>query len=300
MMITIDRNAAEASLICMLNTIGRSGIRCMSTLRAVPFLYEKFLESFRMWMTSVAFATNTCSSILRANGVSADEMTDDLLVRLMNPERRICRTSNRTLVESVNASLHPALDYVLDMAVETGARSVIMYLMRLAKNFCIEKFRKERDKVQKTVQIDPETLRHADENAVNEGGVKKHPHISACCEGEFVRRERMAAVFSCFDGDFLHDVSILGAALKIKRQALADVIFSGRCYTLACAMVREINNRLKDDYTECFVAFLQSARSYRLPAHLQADPKALLRRMYHNTNADSRQAMKRRILAATA
>lgn len=300
MTITIDRNAAEASLICMLNTIGRSGIRCMSTLRAVPFLYEKFLESFRMWMTSVGFATHTCASILRTNGVSADEMTDDLLVRMMNTKRRISSDNKRSMAERINASMHPAFDRVLNMAVEKGPKTVIRYLMRMAKNFCIDSFRKDREKLQKTVQSDPETLRHADENAVDEGGVKKHPHVSAICEADFIRRERMGAVFSCFDGDFLHDASILGAMLKINRRPMAEVIFSGRCYALACAMVREINNLLQDDYTDCFSAFLQSARNYRLPVQYQNDIESLLRRMYRDTNTDSRQKMKRRILAATA
>lgn len=295
----IDRNAAEAYLIRMLNTISKSGIRSMSSLRAVPSLCDGFITALHTWMTSVGFATSACASIIRANGVSAEDMTSDLLTRLINPERRICRTKNRTEQESREAALHPAMDYVLKLGVKRGAAAVIKYLMRMCRNFCVEKFRKEREEQEHTVQTDPETLRHADANAQDTGAVKKHPTAADTSESVVLRRELLASAFSCFGRDFLHDVSMLGDALNVKRQAMADVIFSGRSYELACALVRYVNTMLDYDYTEALAPFLRAARAFRLPEALQ-DMKALMRRMYRATSTASHQAMKTRVLAASA
>lgn len=297
---TIDRNAAEAYLVRMLTTISKSGIRAMSTLRAVPALYDGFIAALHTWMISVGFATNACASIIRSHGATAEDMTGDLLARLINPERRICRTKNRTEQESLNASLHPSMDYVLNMAVDSGVSTVIKYLMRITRNFCVEKFREEREKLEKTVQSDPETLRHGDASALDAGGVKKHPVAADCSDSEMMRRERMAAAFSCFDNDFLHDVSLLGAALGVQRKTLADIIFSGRSYALACQMVKRVNEMLGGDFTDAFAPFLRAARTFRLPEKLQSNMKALMSRMYRATDAASRQAMKTRIVAAIA
>lgn len=296
----IDRHAAEACLVRMLDTIGRSGIRTMSSLRAVPALYDGFVTALHVWMVSVGFATSSCASILRAHDISAQDMTGDLLARLMNPERRICRTKGRTQQQSIDASLHPAMDAVLTLASERGAGAAIRYLMRVAHNFMVEKFRKEHDRLEKTVQSDPETLRHGDAEAPDEGAVRKHPTAADKADGDLMRRERIAAAFSCFDNDFLHDVSILSDALGVQRQALADVIYAGRSYALACQIVRRINSILGGDYTDAFAPFLRAARSFRLPENLRTDMKALLRRLYRATNKSSRQAMKNRIVAAIA
>ncbi len=300
MMTTINRDAAEAYLICMLNTIRKSGIRSMSTLRSVPALYDGFVTALHTWMVSVGFATSSCASIIRGHGVTAEDMTSELLARLLNPERRICRTKNRTEQESINASLHPAMDYVLSMAVDSDATTVVKYLMRMASNYCIEKFREERERMEKTVDGDPETLRHGDANATDTGAVRKHPVAADCSDDALLRRERMAAAFSCFDNDFLHDVSLLGDALGVQRQTLADIIYSGRSYALACQLVRRINAMLGGDFTDAFAPFLRQARSFRLPEKLQSDMKALLRRMYRATDAASRREMKTRIVAAIA
>lgn len=297
---TIDRHAAETCLVRMLNTIGKSGIRSMSSLRTVPALYDGFISALHTWMVSVGFATNGCASIIRAHGVSAEDMTGDLLARLMNPERRICRTKNRTLQESINASLHPAMDYVLALAADRDAGTVVKYLMRVTHNFCVEKFREDHEEMQRTVQSDPETLRHGDTDAPDAGAVRKHPTAADSSDGDILRRERIAAAFSCFDNDFLHDVSILSDALGVQRQALANVIHSGRSYTLACQIVKRINTMLGGDFTDAFAPFLRAARAFRLPENLRTDMKALLRRLYRATNSDSRQAMKDRIVSAIA
>lgn len=295
----IDRNVAEICFTRTLNTIGKAGIRTMSDLRAVPALYDAFISALHTWLMSVGFTTNACASIIRAHGVTAEDMTGDLLARLMNTNRRPCR-KNRTEQEAIQAALHPAMDYVLALACDRGATAVIKYLMRMTYNFCVEKFRKNRDEMEKTVQTDPETLRHADSDAQDVGAVKKHPNAAHCTEGEMIRNERLAAAFSCFDNDFLHDVSILGDALGVKRQALADVIYSGRSYALACQIVKRINADLGGDFTDAFMPFLRAARAFRLPEKLQSDMGALLRRLYRATSNDSHQAMKTRIVAAIA
>lgn len=296
---TIDRNAAEVCLIRMLNMIRRSGIRSMSSLRAVPALYNGYMTALHTWMISVGFTTSACASIIRSHNVSAEDMAGDLLTRLLNPERRICRKKNRTLAQSVNASLHPAMDYALNMAVESDANTVVRYLMRVIRNFCVEKFRKDREENERTVHSDPETLRHGDADAQDVGGVKKHP-TSAVTDSEMMRRQRMAAAFSCFDNDFLHDASLLGDALGVPRQKLASIIYSGRSYPLACQMVTRINELLGGDYTDAFTPFLHSAHSYRLPEKYQQDMDSFLRRLYRATSSDSRLKMKTRIIAAIA
>ncbi|MBQ2954705.1 MAG: hypothetical protein IJE07_14335 [Clostridia bacterium] len=296
----IDRNVAEIYLVRIINTIGKAGIRTMSDLRAVPALYDQYITALHTWLVSVGFATNACASIIRAHSVSAEDMAGDLLARWMNPNRRPCRTKSRTEQETLRAALHPAMDYVLDMAVTRDASAVIRYLMRATYNFCVEKFRESREEMEKTVQSDPDTLRHSDMNAQDAGAMKKHPSAAYASEGEILRRERMAAAFSCFDNDFLHDVSILGDALGVQRQALADVIYSGRSYALACQMVKRINAMLGGDYTDAFAPFLKAARSFRLPEKFRTDMSALMRRLYRATNSDSRQAMKTRIVSAIA
>lgn len=296
---TIDRNAAEACLVRMLNMIGKSGICSMSSLRAVPALYNGYMSALHTWLISVGFATSACASILRSHSVTAGDMAGDLLARLLNPERRICRKKNRTLAQSISASLHPAMDYALSMAVRRDANTVIRYFMRISYNFCVEKFREGREENERTVHSDPETLRHGDVDAQDVGGVKKHP-TAAATDSAMLRRERMAAAFSCFDNDFLHDVSLLGDALGMPRQTLADVIYSGRSYALACQMVRHINDMLGEDYTDAFAPFLHAARDYRLPEKYREDPSALLGRLYRATYSDSRKKMKTRIVAAIA
>ena len=57
--------------------------------------------------------------------------------------------------ESREAALHPAMDYVLKLGVKRGAAAVIKYLMRMCRNFCVEKFRKEREE-QERVQAEAE------------------------------------------------------------------------------------------------------------------------------------------------
>ena len=300
MMTTMNnRNAVEAYFIHTIRTISKAGIRSMSTLRAVPALHDAYITALHTWLTRVAFATSSCASIIRSNNLAAEDVTSDLLARMLRTERRICHKKGRTEEECLEASLHPAIDYVLRLAVDRDPTTVIKYLMRMANNFCIEKFRKAREMKEKTVQTDPETLRHADAQATDAGAVRKHPTL-ADRNCEMQRRERYIATFSCFDQDFLHDAALLSDAIGMPRKTLADIIISGRNYELACSLVESINSLLGGDYTDAFEPFLRTARTFRLPAKLQGDMKALMRCLYTATNSDSRQKMKTRIIAAIA
>lgn len=300
MNITSNRSVIEAYLVRMLQTISRSGIRTTCTLRSVPALYDGCITALHMWLQNVGFTTGTCMSIIRTHGTTAEDMAGEMLAHLIRPERRVCRSKKRSYAESLNASLHPALDYILALAVDKDPAAAIRYLMRISYNFCVEKFRREREMLQKTVQTDPETLRHADAQATEAGAVHKHPVAADGDQNELLRRERMAAAFSCFDSDFLHDAALLSAALGMKRRALAEVICAGRGYALARGLVRRVNAMLGGDYTDAFTPFLRAARSFRLPEKYQGDMDALLRRLNRATGSDSRRAMQTRIVNAIA
>lgn len=295
----IDRNTAEAALVSSLKTIGISGVRSMSDLRALPTLYDSYICALHTWLINVALTTGSCASIIRNHNTTAEDMAGDMLTRMLNPNRRVCRTRGRSLEECIEAAKHPAMDYVLNMAVDSGASTVIRYLMRMAYNFCVEKFRKEREMRQRIVQSDPETLRHSYYDAPDTGVVRKHC-TAVIHDGGLTRGEMMTAAFSCFDGDFIHDVALLGDALGLPRQRLADLIYAGYSNALANQLVQRVNEELSGNYTASFAHFLKASRKYRLPEEYRADPKALLRALYRATSSSSRQAMKRRILAATA
>lgn len=295
----IDRNTAEAALISSLKEISDSGVRSMSILHTMPALHDSYICALHTWLISVALTTGSCSSIIRNHNTTTEDMAGDMLTRMLNPNRRVCRTRGRSLEECIEAARHPAMDYVLNMAVDADPATVIRYLMRMAYNFCVEKFRREREMRQRTVQSDPETLRHSDSDAADTGAVRSHS-TSAAHDGGLTRGETMTAAFSCFDGEFLHDAALLSDALGVPRQRLCDIIYAGHSTALASQLVNRVNEELKGDYTSAFASFLLAARRYRLPEEYRADPRALLRALYRATSSASRQAMKRRILAATA
>jgi len=246
-----------------------AGIRTMSDLSAAPALREEVGASIWLWTLNVALTQDACQSIIRDNGLNIDEVASDWTMRLLCPQR----TKEDKL---------PAMERMLEMTGRSGAHSVVLYLMKSAPNACRDAYRRQ--------------ARRIDQPGYTELGEMV---ISASAEGApdaiALRRSSVRTMLSCLNGDFLHDVTLLGTAMKYPHKALAQCMLADKAVALVKTLVRDVNTELCGRYEKDFLPLLRSARAYTLPEEYRQNPKVMLAYMYRCTAAGSRRKFAARV-----
>ncbi|MBQ7849665.1 MAG: hypothetical protein IJ343_08105 [Clostridia bacterium] len=292
-----DRNTAEKYLLAVLTSVGRTGVRTLSELQAVPEMESMFFEALRWWLILVGLNQNTCATISRYLRTTPEDLADDYLVRLMNNNRRVRGKDGMTEEEYAEAASRPAMDKVLALACDSSPRSVVTYLMCGCVNFCRDMYRKESRAIRSTADSTPEELRQTPAESAGTA-------ISAPVKGTdeaVLRHDRMVSMFRCFGSEraFLHNLALLSDAVKIPRKVLAKAIIAGRFTAVINVIVERMNQLLDGDYAEGFEALYAIARTYRLNERLQ-DEKTLLSHLYRGTTTAKRDKLWNTVSAAIA
>ena len=291
-----DRNTAEKYLTAVLTTVNGAGIRTLSDLHAVPEMEEMFFDSLRWWLMLVGLSQNTCASIIRYLSSTGEDMADEYLVRLMNTNRRVRKQDGMSMEECIEAASRPAMDKVLELNAASNPRSVVSYLMRGCVNFCRDKYRQRVNAIRATADNELEDGRQQ----TGEGSGVISATVSATDEA-ILRHDRLVSMFRCFASEktFLHNLALLGDAVKIPRKTLAKALLDGRFTAVVNAIVKRLNALLDDDFTEGFEALFAIARGYRLNERLQ-DEKTLVNHLYRGTTSAKREKLWSTVSAAIA
>ena len=270
-MMTTEQMAYENRMMTAMTTAAMAGIRTMAELSAVPALREEIGASIWLWAMNVALTQDACQSIIRDNGLNIDEVASDWTMRILSPQR-------------VKEDKLPAMERMLDMTGRSGAHSVVLYLMKSAPNACRDAYRRQ--------------ARRIDQPGYTELGEMV---IAASAEGTpdaiAVRRSSTCAMLSCLSGEFLHDVTLLGTAMKYPHKALAQCVLAGKAVALVKTLVRDVNTELCGRYEEAFLPLLKAAHAYELPEEYRRNPKAMLAYMYRCTAAGSRRKFAAKVYA---
>lgn len=262
-MMTTEQMAYETRMMTAMTTAAAAGIRTMAELSAVPALREEIGASIWLWILHVALTQDACRSIIRDNGLNTDEVASDWTMRLLSPQR-------------VKEDKLPAMERMLEMADRTGAHSVVLYLMKSAPNACRDAYRKQ--------------AKRMDVPGYTElGEMVLAADASDAPDAVAMRRSSTCAMLSCLNGEFLHDVTLLGTAMKYPHKALAQCVLAGKAVALVKTLVRDVNTELCGRYEEAFLPLLRSARAYELPAEYCENPRAMLAYMYRCTASSSRR-----------
>lgn len=273
-MMTTEQMAYETRMMTAMTTASRAGIATIAELEAVPALREEIGASLWLWMLKVALLQDGCMSIIRENGLNIDEVASDWTMRLLSPQR-------------VKEDKSPAMERMLDMTRRTGAHTVVLYLMKSAPNACRDAYRKH------AKRIDMPGYTEFGEMVIA-SSAEQSPEAVA------VRRSSTSAMLSCLSGEFLHDVTLLGTAMKYPHKALAQCVLAGKAVALVKTLVRDVNTELCGRYEEAFLPLLRAARAYEVPAEYRENPKAMLAYMYRCTAAGSRRKFARAAMQAAA
>lgn len=273
-MMTTEQMAYETRMMTAMTTAASAGIATISELEAVPALREEIGASIWLWAMKVALTQDACMSIIRDNGLNVDEVASDWTMRLLSPQR-------------VKEEKQPAMERMLEMTSRSGAHSVVLYLMKSAPNACRDAYRKI------ARRMDMPGYTEIGEMVISSGS-ENSPEAVA------VRRSSTSTLLSCLSGEFLHDVSLLGAAMKYPHKALAQCVLAGKAVALVKTLIRDVNTQLSGRYDEALAPLLASARRYVLPEEYRRDPKAMLAYMYRCTAKGSRTRFARTAMQAVA
>lgn len=273
-MMTTEQMAYETRMMTAMTTAAEAGIATLEELEGVPALREEVGASIWLWMLKVALMQDACLSIIRDSSLNIDEVASDWTMRLLSPQR-------------VKEDKLPAMERMLDMTRRSGARSVVLYLMKSAPNACRDAYRKH------ARRIDMPGYTEFGEMVIA-SGAEQSP------EAVVLRRSNATAVLSCFSGEFLRDVTLLGTAMKYPHKALAQCILAGKAAALVKTLIRDVNTELSGRYDDAFASLLTAARSYQLPSEYRLNPKSMLAYMYRCTAAGSRKKFARTVMQTVA
>lgn len=273
-MMTTEQMAYETRMMTAMTTASRAGIATIAELEAVPALREEIGASMWLWILRVALVQDACMSIIRDNGLNIDEVASDWTMRLLSPQR-------------VKEEKLPAMERMLEMTGRSGAHSVVLYLMKSAPNACRDAYRRH------ARRLDTPGYTEIGEMAIASAS-EQSPEAVA------VRRSSTSAQLACLSGEFLHDVSLLGAAMKYPHKVLAQCVLAGKAVALVKALIRDVNTQLSGRYDEALAPLLSAARAYVLPEEYRRDPRAMLAYMYRSTAKGSRKRFARTAMQAAA
>lgn len=271
-MLTREQMDSETRMMTALTSASDAGIVTMADLEAAPELREEIGASLWLWMLRVALLQDGCMSLIRENGLNIDEVASDWTMRLLSPQR-------------LKEGKQPAMERMLDMTRRSGAHSVVLYLMKSAPNACRDAYRKQ------ARRLDMPGYTELGEMVIAAGS-EMNP------EAVILSRSSTSAVLSCLSGEFLHDVTLLGTAMKYPHKALARCILAGKAVALVRTLVLDVNTELCGFYNASLASLMNAARAYELPGEYRSNPQAMLAYMYRCTTKGSRRRFAR--LAAEA
>lgn len=273
-MMTNEQMAYENRMMTALTAASCAGITTARELADVPEMWEEVGASLWLWILKVALVQDGCRSLLRDSGLNIDEVASDWTMRLLSPQR-------------VKEDKLPALERMLDMTRRTGAHSVVRYLMKSAPNACRDAYRKH--------------ARRMDMPGYTElGDMCLACAAEATPEAVALRRSSASSVLSCLSGEFLHDVTLLGTAMKYPHRTLAQCVLNGRAAALVKTLIRDVNTELGGCYDAALAPLLHAACAYALPLEYRQNPRAMLAYMYRCTAAGSRKRFARAAMQAAA
>lgn len=265
---------SEKTLLSILDTIVKAGIRTSSMLQAQPKLREMFFSALRNWMKQIPLRAADNADILRRRGLEEKDVAGDIITKIMRTERRVTSRKDKTYKECLNEALHPQLDLVLARHADKwqqDPQAVIRYLVTIVNRYC---FQLARDIKPDVVPTDPEKMPRADANALKTA-------IMTC------EQQLLLDCFSCLDGeDLIRDISILARnAFDMSCKTLEQLLLAGQAAKLARGMVAELSWQIGVDCSAPNVLgrFLKAAECFRLPQKYYTNTKALRKKLYDAT-----------------
>lgn len=286
-------HAKEMELICILNMLRRAGVRCTSTLRNLPWLFSQLTSILPLWMSIIPLRSQTCLSIIQQYRTTPEDVGGDILNKLLEPERRMDRNTDKPLMRRLYDSLHPQLDLVLACNADKGAREAIPYLVSICQSYCRQMARHD----DPSVPTDPAEIRICSDAASTAASC-----ASATIDEELVHLENAIAIARCLDGkDVLRDFAILGMkGLNMTGDALADMLLSQPIPTQAQELVISFSERVGIDCTAAMGFFLSAAAEYRLPESYRKHPATLRSKLYRVTNPKAMAKLESRMMDVLA
>lgn len=286
-------HATEMELTCILDMLRRAGVRCTSTLRRQPLLFAQLMHALPLWLSIVPLRTQTCLSIIQQYRTTTEDVSGDILSKLLEPERRMDRNTGKPPARRLYDSLHPQLDLVLACNADSGARAAIPYLVTICQSYC----------TQMTRRCDPFTPTDPAEIPVwgDAASISAGSAVPAIDEA-LVHLENAHAIASCLDGrDVLRDFAILGMkGLSMTGDALADMLLSQPIPAQAQELVISFSERVGIDCRAAMGRFLSAAATYRLPESYRKHPLSLRSKLYRATNPKSMAKLESRMMDALA
>ena len=286
-------HAKEMELICILNMLQRAGVRSTSTLRKLPWLFAQLTSILPVWMSIIPLRSQTCLNIIQQYRTTPADVSADILNKLLEPERRMDRNTDRPLKRRLYDSLHPQLDLVLACNADKGAHDAVPYLVSICQSYCKQMARHN----DPSVPADPMEIRVCSEAASLAAG-----HASDAIDEELVHLENAITIASCLDGkDVLRDFAILGMkGLSMTGDALADMLLSQPIPAQAQELVISFSERVGIDCRAAMGRFLSAAATYRLPESYRKHPLSLRSKLYRATNPKSMAKLESRMMDALA
>lgn len=297
----------EDALVTIIDMLAKVNVVTFASLAALPDLFEELCGALYEWAHHVAFPR------FRYMAMKVETTTED-----MASDWYEYATRTRSRAPVVNEETgeeqdveedpsHPSIDRFLSMATITGGRKAVAYMMQATNNYARTVYRNywnKRMNKQERKQREEEKQRrkeHPEEQekslsslivAGQKAGVNPNVPYEACCTGGYENLELRSAmedvILRMGKEKFLDATAILSDALGYERKDVARIIFRGKHVQLAVALAADVCWRLHRNYEKEFAGYIESARAFILPPHMQESEAALLRALYRATSSDKR------------